>query len=53
MYEEALEGIAGPQSSENAAIKDRMRVTYARVKDYSVQMPAFFVVGFIRSAPVF
>ena len=52
MYEQALEGIAGPQSSENAAIKDRMRVTYARVKDYSVQMPAFFVVGFIRSAPV-
>ncbi len=52
MYEQALEGIAGPQSSGNAAIKDRMRVTYAEVKDYSVQMPGFLVVVIISSAPV-
>ena len=52
MYEQALEGITGPLSSGNAAIKDRMRVTYAEVKDYSVHAPGFFVVVFISSAPV-
>jgi hypothetical protein len=51
MYEQALEGMSGP-SIGNAAIKDQLRVTYARVKDYSVQVPGFLVVVFISSAPV-
>lgn len=52
MYELALEGLSGVHTSGNAAIKDRLRVTYARVKDYSVQLPVFYVVGLIICAPV-
>ncbi len=51
MYELALEGLSGPQSSGNAVTKARMLVTYAELKEFSGQGSAFQAVNMIVGLP--
>jgi hypothetical protein len=51
-YEAVLEALSGPESNGNADMKDRVMMTYSRLKGFSAHLPALHAVNLIIAVPV-